>query len=473
VKDPLTRRTFLGASSAIAGTQFIVPGAKADASEPATPSFAGGTSLYETTAELVGKTPFVDTHEHFVDESLRVRGAREEVRHLAAPDFGMLLCHYTDSDLQVAGMPAEDYKQTQAWNVPLSKKWELAAPYYERCRHTGYQLCIRETLRALFDEEDLRADNYERISQRLQEHAAPGFYTRLLRDIANIEYAHVNYLQKPLFAEMEPADLLGVDLSINPLCAPPDLKILEKTLGSKVTTLPEAMAAIDACFDQYGSKAVAIKSQCAYWRSLNFLNADAKDAAPLFKRYARKASLSSEELEIIQGFMFHYCMKKAAEYGLVVKLHTGYYAGHGGMPLARVRDNLSDLCPILKEHPDTMFSLFHIAYPYQDEAIAIAKQYRNACVDMCWAWIINPAASVRFLKEFIMAAPACKLFAFGGDYIPVEMSVGHAAIARRGVTQAIVELIQEGWLAEGDAPSLVERIMRGNALEIFAKNRRA
>ena len=95
----------------------------------------------------------------------------------------------------------------------------------------------------------------------------------------------------------------------------------------------------------------------------------------------------------------------------------------------------------------------------------------NVYVDMCWAWIINPMACVRFVKEFLMAAPACKLFTFGGDYLPVELVAGHAAIARQGITQAIAELIEEDWLAEDEAPALIDRIMRGNAHEIYAYER--
>ena len=468
MKDPLTRRTFLGATGAIAGTRFLEADSVADTTEPGMTAVAGNTTFHDAVAKLVAETPLMDTHEHFLEESLRIRGAHEEVRHLAAPDFGLLLCHYTDSDLQVAGMSEGDYKQTKIWNVPLAKKWELAAPYYERCRHTGYQLCIRETVRALFGEEDLRADNYERISRAVAEQIVPGFYARILHDVANVEYAHVNCIQSPVFRETETPELFGVELSINGLCAPPDIKTLEELLGSKVTALPEAMAAVDACFEKYGKKAVAIKSQCAYTRSLNFVNASEEELA--VRTLREKEHLSGEEEEIIKGFMFHYCMKKAAEYNLVVKLHTGYHAGYGGMPLSRVRDNVSDLCPILMAHPDTTFSLFHIAYPYQDEAIAVAKHYRNAYLDMCWAWIINHDASWRFLKEFIMAAPACKLFTFGGDYLMVEMAVGHADIARRGITHAIVELVQEGWLAENDIPALVERLMRGNAREVFNKS---
>ncbi len=467
MESPLTRRTFLSATGAVAGARIVTSSAAASTDEKTMNHLHTNSSLEEAVKHLVAETPFVDTHEHFCEESRRVRSVLEGDRSLPAPDFGMLLSHYTVNDLNVAGMTAEEFDQTQSWDVSLARKWELTAPYYARCRHTGYQLCLRETLRLLFDEPDLSADNYERISKYVAEHATPGFYARILREKANIEYAHINCLENSLFRETASPDLFGVDLSINGLCVPPNLELLSGLLGSNVILLEDAVAAIDVCFEKYGAKAVAIKSQCAYWRSLNFVNAPIKQAAPVFKRFARGDSLMPEEHEIVQGHLFHHCMRKAAEYGLVVKLHTGYYAGHGGMPLSRVRDNVSDLCPVLQAHPDTNFSLFHIAYPYQDEAIALAKHYKNAYVDMCWAWIINPAASVRFLKEYIMAAPACKLFTFGGDYMPVELSAGHAVVARRGITQAIVALIREGWMEEDDAPALIERIMRGNARETF------
>jgi predicted TIM-barrel fold metal-dependent hydrolase len=137
------------------------------------------------------------------------------------------------------------------------------------------------------------------------------------------------------------------------------------------------------------------------------------------------------------------------------------------MPLERLRQNAGDLCPLLQDFPDTKFVLMHIGYPYQDEFIALAKHYTNAYIDMCWAWIINPAASVRFLKEFLLAAPASKLFPFGGDYITVETVYGHSRVARMGITQALSELVEEGWLALEETPPLIERILNGNAHEVF------
>jgi len=70
-----------------------------------------------------------------------------------------------------------------------------------------------------------------------------------------------------------------------------------------------------------------------------------------------------------------------------------------------------------------------------------------------------------------MAASANKVLAFGGDYLYAEMVPGHARVARRGLAQAVSELIEEGWLTEAEAPVLVDRIMRGNAHDIFDRDR--
>jgi hypothetical protein len=40
-------------------------------------------------------------------------------------------------------------------------------------------------------------------------------------------------------------------------------------------------------------------------------------------------------------------------------------------------------------------------------------------------------------------------------------------MARRGIAQALSELVAEGWIGRDDAAPLATRIMRGNALELF------
>jgi len=109
----------------------------------------------------------------------------------------------------------------------------------------------------------------------------------------------------------------------------------------------------------------------------------------------------------------------------------------------------------------------HICYPYYEELISIAKQYTNAHIDMCWAWLINPVASKDFLKKYLVTAPANKVLTFGGDYVPVEPVLGHAAVARRGIALTLSELVEEGWFSLENALKVVDPIMHENARRIF------
>jgi predicted TIM-barrel fold metal-dependent hydrolase len=430
-------------------------------------------SLRNDLHNLVARTPFVDTHEHLWEESFRLRaleaGAQSRV---PAPDIGLLFSHYADSDLRVAGMTGNQYEQLTSPGLAPKEKWAILAPYYQRMRNTGYAVNVRESVRLLFGHDDIHADNVDEISQKLRDAVRPGFYRVVLRDFANVEYCHVNSLEGDIFCETAQPDLLAQDLSMVALTTA-DRKDLAGRAGIELKALRDWHAVIDWAFATYGPRAIAVKSQIAYGRGLDFDDVPEPEAARIFARRQRRGedALSPGETKALQDHLFHYCVRKTVEYNLPVKLHTGYYAGHNSMPLARLRGNGGEMTALCRMHPDARFVFMHINYPNQSEAVAAAKQWSNAHIDMCWAWIINPAASVRFLKEFLMAAPASKVLTFGGDYLPVELVPGHAAVARRGVVQAVAELVEEGWIPEGHVEELVERIMRGNAHEMFDLDR--
>jgi len=434
--------------------------------------------------DLIEQTPFVDTHEHLIEEEQRLRG-ETGARLFPCNDWAYLFSHYIDSDLISAGMPPLDHRRFFAPETPIEEKYRLLAPWWERAKHTGYAQAIRHTLRGLYGETELTAASVYRIAEKYRDLVKPGFYSYVLRDKANVEHCQVNSLQR-IFMESGQPDLLRQDLSIVALSTGLNRAQVATECGKTAETLEEWLEIIDWHFAVYGPRAVAVKNQSAYSRRLDYDPVTPEEAAPLFARHARAEdsssravggidyrqsaiddALSPAEVKTLQDFLLRYCVQKATEFGLPVKLHTGYYAGYGAMPLHRVRRNASDLCPLLRDFPDTRFVLMHIGYPYQDEFIALAKHYPNVSIDLCWAWIINPAAGVRFVKEFLMAAPANKLFTFGGDYIPVEPVFGHSCIARRGLTQALIELVEDGWIAHEETPELIDRLMRGNAHETF------
>ncbi|MCP3463527.1 amidohydrolase family protein [Bradyrhizobium sp. CCGUVB23] len=426
-------------------------------------------------AQWVEETPFVDTHEHLIEESQRLSGAIHP-RTMPCDDWAYLFRSYVAEDLVVAGLPANDLQRFLGPEATSQEKYRLVAPYWKKIRHTGYAQALRHTFRGVYGENDLTDESFPRIAEKYRETIQPGFYARLLR-LANIEGCHVNSLQR-IFMETEQPRLLHHDISILQFCrcSVADFAWVEAETGKRPTTLEEWLEVIDFYFATYGAKAVAVKSQIAYSRALNFEPVTKAHASRLFPHHADRAGLfhplGPEDLKSLQDYLFRYCVGKAGEYGLPVKLHTGVVAGYGLMQLARVQNNAADVCRLLQDFPGTRFVLMHIGYPYEHEFIALAKHYPNAAIDMCWAWIINPVACVRFLKEFLMAVPSNKIFTFGGDYVAVEPIYGHALIARRGIAQALSQLVAEGWIALEDTRDLIDRIMRGNALQFFRKGRR-
>lgn len=429
---------------------------------------------YETALrEMVYSTSFIDVHEHLIEESRRLAGPSQGDPLLPCDDWAYLFHHYAQDDLIVAGMSEDAIVRFFSTDLSPRDKWSLFEPYWPRIRHTGYGKAVLLSLKSLFDEEDFRVDNVARITAKMRAGVQKGFYHRILQEVAGIESCQVNSSEH-IFCETEYPDLLYQDLSTVCLSGELDVDYLEQHTGLKARTLQEYYQVIDWYFDRYGQQAVAVKNQYAYFRRLDYDNIPMEQAVPLFERYlGDRRNVTDGEKKALQDHLWRYCVQRATEHGLPVKLHTGSYGGTAKMPLARVSMNLKDLCPILQDFTKTRFVLMHMAYPYQNELIALAKHYGNVYADLSWAWIVNPAAAVQFTKEFLMAVPWSKLLVFGGDYHCVENVVGHAEIARQGLVQALSELVEEGWLSEQDALVLVEPLMHGNAWEIFRMDEKA
>jgi predicted TIM-barrel fold metal-dependent hydrolase len=221
----------------------------------------------------------------------------------------------------------------------------------------------------------------------------------------------------------------------------------------------------------YAPYVAGIKIGLAYSRKLDFERVDAGTAAKVYLDMRQGKPVTDAEHKKLQDHLFWYVIEKVSLQNLPVKMHTGYHAQWmgktGNMNLFNVRDNPADAGRICDLAPSTRFVFFHIAYPYYEEMISIAKQFHNAYLDMCWAWIINPLAAKDFLKKFIVTAPVNKLFVFGGDYRPVEPVTGHSIIAKNGIAIALSELVEEGYLSLNDAFSYTDVLMHENAEKFF------
>src|SRR5689334_1846817 len=128
-----------------------------------------------TIQDTIEQTPFVDTHEHLIEEGLRLSGNVGD-RLFRCDDWAYLFSHYIDSDLISAGMSGEDHKRFFDPETPVGEKYRLLAPWWGRAKHTGYAQAIRWTVRGLYGEQDLTAESVHRIAEKYHALVKPGFY---------------------------------------------------------------------------------------------------------------------------------------------------------------------------------------------------------------------------------------------------------------------------------------------------------
>lgn len=459
-KSGLSRRSCLQTLGALGAAAFFrgVSTPPAIASEPPKQP----TDVRRKIFAAVWNAPFIDTHEHLCEEQDRLASQGSA----GADDWTTVLSGYLGSDLLTAGMPKDVHGKFYSKGLPPGQKWKLIEPYWPAVKNTGYGRAARISLQQLYGIDDLTAATVDKAQTGYEKVRRPGFYRSVLCDLAKIESCQVNCLPQP-FMESKMPTLLMQDLSIVGMFAGPNLSLFGKPTGIAVSKLSDWHGVIDWWFQKYGRYAVAVKSQDAYRRDIDYQRTPAKAVAAVFEKKVGGQAVSPADQKALEDHLFWYAVGKATECGLPVKLHTGYYAGHNGMPLSRLRHNAGSACDLCRAAPDARFVFMHLCYPYYEELIAVAKQYANAYVDMCWGWIINPVAAKDFLKKYLVTAPANKILTFGGDYRYVEQVVGHAVLARQGIAAALSELVEEGWLSLADALELVGPILHGNARRIF------
>ncbi len=421
-------------------------------------------SLEHDIRQALDTVRMIDTHEHLDTEE---EFCAEHV------DLGRLFLHYANSDLVSAGCPPSDIECLQAdASLGPRDKWRLIAPYWEWVRDTGYGRCLEIAIRDLYGLDGLSEENAERLSELMAANQRPGFYREIL-DRAGISVALWNRLDRlgPIPRMWTPE--YDRSLFVQDLLSP-FLEIREagwdQGWGRPILCLDDYLGAIEERFAAYARQASAIKFGVAYSRPLRFEDRARAEVEPLFNRllnagWERNGPMPSlDELRAIQDYLLHFCLQLCARYDLVAKFHTGLQEGNGNT-ITNSRAAL--LANLFARYPMVRFDIYHISYPYQEELATLAKNFRNVAIDFCWMWIVNPAAGRRALSDYLDAVPVNKIHGFGGDFIFVEGTYGHAVMARDNITRVLAEKVTDGDMTVDRAIQVGTRLLRDNPIEWF------
>jgi hypothetical protein len=411
-------------------------------------------------SQHIQQMPLCDTHEHLGKESDWTDNGPDILQDL----FG----NYVPADLLTAGAtPGVMKTLMDASNPDLVARFNGIRQAWENAQFTGYGEAVRLIASKIYGMEELTADGLADAQKKLVDLRKPGNRYDLLHKVANLDHVQTDDFCWPCVPDASGPHFFLYDLSWASFCAGrPEFKAITEETGITVTNLQTLQQGMEAIFAKYAPCAIAVKAQHAYNRTLCWQERTKGEAERALYAALGSGNKVSEETRLCLGdWCWARGVELAVEHNLPFKIHTGYYAGNNRMPVDRIK--AGHLSGLLAKYLNARFVLMHIAYPYNDELIALAKHYPNIYVDLCWAWAINPYASMDFVRRFIHAVPINKLFAFGGDTRWPTSAAAYAFQTRQWLTRALQGEITDGLISESQAIHIATRLMRDNQYACF------
>jgi len=420
-----------------------------------------------TLAHAIATLPMIDTHEHLDVPASYVDYARDAMTAL----FGYH--SYIEHDLVSAGCDYDDLAfALDHTNPDISARWARIAPAWAHCLHTGYAEGVRLAAHAVYGIDTISAATLMGAQARHDALRSMTGHHQLLAHTAQLTHVQIDAFTWGRPQGAGQADFYHYDINVCTMVnGTIDLNALAQAAGTTITTLGDYATAIGRMIADNAGQAVAIKTQHAYDRTLAWQRRDDADVNVVLQKKLHGGALDASERVCIGDWALDQIARHAATHQLPIKIHTGHHAGNNNMPIDWVRPG--QLCDLLRTHRTTTFVLMHIGYPYQHELLSIAKHYQNVMVDLCWAWSINPRASMEFVRNWIHSVPINKLFGFGGDAFLPAQSVGFALQTRQWLTRTLHAEVNEGYLRLPEAIHIARRLLHDNQHDLFYRTKGA
>ena len=412
-------------------------------------------------AHHIQVTPLVDTHEHLDREYVWLEDGPDILQDL----FG----NYVPADLNTAGASPDAMKRLMDGSDPdIAGRFDGIREAWEATQFTGYGEAVRLIAEHAYGMDALTGANIASAQEKIKMLRRPGERFRLLHDVANLDHTQTDDKLWVCAPDSSGLDFFLYDLSWRSFCnGEIELEQIHAETGVEVVDLKTLRQGIEAIFAKHAPTAIAVKAQHAYNRTLEWIERNDVEASAALRQVLTQpeAEISVETRLCLGDWCWARGVEQSIEHNLPFKIHTGYYAGNDRMPIRRIP--AGNMCALFARYLDAKFVLMHIAYPYTDELVALAKHYRNIWVDLCWAWSIDPYSSRDFLRRCLHAVPSNKLFAFGGDTHWPTSAMAYAIQARNEIRRALEAEIADGYMTEAQAMQIATRIMRDNQYACF------
>ncbi len=416
-------------------------------------------SLYEAMSELW----IIDAHNHVPPETERLA---------LEVDAVSLFENYPSMDLAAAGMSEPEYSTMIDRDVPLEKRWKILEKYLPAIRNTSLTRSTLLGIRELYGFDDITADNYRAVSERMQAENKPGIYRRIFRDHGRILLAlnqdFIPIWRLPEKGSFRIPQMWEIQYNVA-FGAERPLKRIEDDLGCSAESFDEYLEAVAELMAYYQKRGVVgikldkptilsdpQKSEVSplFDRVIKFRSPEPvndcrmsafeawrKEAAGKGRTAVPEIPLTPEEKSALRDYIAHSIIRTAGELGLVVIQHASMLGTGGDFRRTRA----TDLIPVISKYPQTKFEIYHLGMPWPREIGMMAKAFPNVWLNLCWASSVSPRMTRSALSEWLDLVPVNKIIAFGADtYLWTEWVLGDLIQTREVLSSVLAERIGEG-----------------------------
>jgi len=429
---------------------------------------------YQEIRKHIDSIRLIDTHEHLPPESERVNKVVDVL--------SQFYLHYASSDLVSAGMSPEDLVYIKDTKIPLDYRWAIFEPWWEKIRNTGYSRCMEIAARDLYGVDGINSETYKQLSRKMMERNKEGLYKWVLHEKAGIDVCVLDTLREDYDID---SDLFVPVLRVSEYASPrnkKDLEVLGKQFGNPIHNLGDYVNLVKGRFDALEGRVAAIKIALAYDRSIFFEKRTFNEAEESLNKIFKTKGFSwspiegteynelvqdgpgREELLPLQDYLVHLSIQEASRRGLPIQIHTGLHEGNKNIIS---NSNPELLVNLFLEYGEAKFDIFHGSWPYSSQLSALAKNFQNVYIDMCWMHIISPSRAMSALDEWLDEVPVNKIMGFGGDFLCVEGSYGHSVMARDNVARVLAKKVDDGVYVMDEAKKYANWILRDNPKKLF------
>ena len=401
--------------------------------------------VYNRLLSEADKIEVIDTHEH-LNPQKDYLGDEPDI----LCDY---LSHYISSDLMAAGMPEAELQKARDPKPGIAERFGMLSPYLDRVRNGSYFRALQIAAERLYGVSDITRETIEGMDERFKKAVRAGDYAKyIMKDVCGIKVSlndgWIDDIKAAKTDMFEPVWNFGHYFN-------PGFKPESPDLGTYCEAFAEKLK------KQRDDGLRIFKVPFAYSRPIYFEDVDYKTADGAYRETLKDGGQFKKQT---QDYIMHFALRFAEENGFAVQIHTGLQEG--------MRHNLEDSNPLLlknlfAKYPGVAFDLFHTGYPYDREIIVLAKYHPNVYIDMCWAHIISPYASRKFLNEALDVVPYAKIFGFGGDYLFYDAIYGHLTLAKRDICEVLADKANRKDISVDLAERILRALLHDNAARVF------